>query len=200
MRRLCLIAVILGLSTRGVAQEVEGVKVVRSVTFQGNHAIDEKTLRASIATQQAPLLYRLSLTRWIGLGDPPVFDPMESRRDVLRIQALYGVHGYPEAKIDTTLRNKGAVLDIIFRIAEGKPIVVDSVQIVGLDTVQSLADVRKKLPLQAGAPFDRIAFQTSVAVLEALLRDRGHPFARVTGRVRAQLAEVPLRRGRVSAG
>jgi outer membrane protein insertion porin family/translocation and assembly module TamA len=177
--------------SRAAAQEVAGVKVVRSIKFQGDRAIDEKTLRASIATTQAPLLYRLALTRWIGLAKPPVFDALEFRRDVLRIQALYGVHGYPDATVDTTMRRRGDDLDITFRITEGRPIVVDSVQIVGLDTLEHLPNIRKLLPLQAGYPFDRIAFQTSVSVLEALLRDRGHAFAHVTGGFQASAEDPP---------
>lgn len=194
MRRVCLFLAAAGLLTsvaRGAAQEVDGVKVVRKVKFQGNHSIEAKMLRASIATQQAPLLYRLSLTRWIGLAKAPVFDAMEFRRDVLRVQALYGVHGFPEATVDTTIRRKGDNLDITFRITEGRPIVVDSVLIVGLDTLENLPNIRKLLPLQAGNPFDRIAFQTSVSVLEALLRDRGHAFARVTGGFAASMEDPP---------
>jgi outer membrane protein insertion porin family/translocation and assembly module TamA len=173
------------------AQHVEGVKVVRSVTFQGNHSLDEKALRASLATQQAPLLYRLSLTRWLGLAKPPVFDAMEFRRDVLRMQALYGVHGFPEAQIDTTVRRKGDNLDITFHIVENRPIVVDTVIITGLDTLEHLPNVRHLLPLRARDPFDRLAFQTSVSVLEALLRDRGHPFAQVTGGFQASQEDPP---------
>jgi outer membrane protein insertion porin family/translocation and assembly module TamA len=176
MRVVYLFVALLGLSAQLSAQGS-----VRKVKFAGNHAIDDKTLRASIATQQSPLLYRLSLTRWIGLAKPSPFDGMEFRRDVLRLQALYGVHGFPDAQIDTTLRRKAGDLDIIFRITEGPAVVVDSVQIIGLDTLENLPNIRKLLPLQADHPFDRIAFQTSAAVLEALLRDRGHPFARVTG-------------------
>src|SRR5438045_9248256 len=93
---------LVGVAARGFAQEVEGVKVVRKITFKGNSAIDEKTLRASIASQQAPLLYRLALTRWIGLSHAPAFDPHDFRLDVLRVQALYGVHAFPDANADTT--------------------------------------------------------------------------------------------------
>ena len=191
MRWVCLFLATVGLWTRGYAQEIEGVKVVRKVKFQGNHAIDEKMLRASISTQQAPLFYRLALTRWLGLAKAPVFDAMEFRRDVLRVQALYGVHGFPEAKVDTTIRRRHDDLDIKFLITEGRPIVVDSVLIVGLDTLEHIPDIRRVLPLQAGQPFDRIAFQTSVSVLEAWLRDRGHAFASVTGGFAASMEDPP---------
>jgi outer membrane protein assembly complex protein YaeT len=173
------------------AQDVEGVKHVRKVDFKGNTAVDEKLLRASLVTQQAPLLYRLSLTRWIGLADAPVFDAMEFRRDVLRVEALYGVHGFPNAQVDTALRRRGDDLDITFHITPGEPILVDSVRLVGLDTLTNLDEVRKLLPLRAGNPFDRIAFQTSVSVLEAWLHNRGHPFSRVTGGFQASMEDPP---------
>ena len=169
------------------AQEEEGVRVVRKVSFHGNRSITEKELRASIATSQAPFLYRLSLTRWIGLAKAPAFDEMEFRRDVLRIQALYGVRGFPEAQIDTTIRRRGDKLDITFRITENDPVVVDSVILVGLDTTVDAEKTLEILPLRAKNPFDRLAFQTSVSVLEALLRDRGHVFARVTGGFQAAM-------------
>src|SRR2546423_9330145 len=147
MRLVCLAALAIGLSARANAQGT-----VRTVKFLGNRALDEKVLRASIATQEAPLFYRLALTRWIGLAKAPPFDELEFRRDVLRVQALYGVHGFPEAKVDTTLRRKHDDLDISFHITEGPPVTVDSVQIVGLDTLEKVQDIRRILPLQAHNP------------------------------------------------
>ena len=173
------------------------MKRVRTIEFRGNHALDTKTLRAAIATQQAPFLYRLGLTRWIGLADAPVLDALELRRDVLRLQALYGVRGFPQAQIDTLLRRRGNDLAITFRIDEGAPIVVDSIRVAGLDTLDRLPDLRKLLPLHTGAPFDRIAFQASASVLETWLRNRGHAFARVTGGFEAS-AEDPPRSVRVT--
>ncbi|MGH7529570.1 MAG: BamA/OMP85 family outer membrane protein [Gemmatimonadales bacterium] len=173
------------------AAPLSGQQSVRSLDFRGNHAIDDAALRAAIATQQAPFLYRSPLTRWLGLADAPRYDPLEFRRDVLRIQALYGVRGFPDAQVDTTLRRDGDHLDITVRITEGEPVVVDTVRLVGLPPQLRTDDLLTLLPLQAGAPFDRLAFQTSVAVLEALLRDRGHAFARVTGGFEASPEDPP---------
>lgn len=157
------------------------MRVVRKLAFHGNRSIDERTLRLSIATSQAPWLYRFALTRWIGLAKPPLFDATEFRRDVLRIKAVYGVSGFPDAQVDTTIRRKGSDLAITVLIHEGEPVRVDSVRIVGTAGEVDLDNVRRALPLQGGQPFNRLAFYTSVTTLEALLRDRGHAFARVTG-------------------
>src|SRR5688572_13041081 len=141
MRWLSLGVLSLGVSTGVTAQ-------VRHVSFEGNRSIDAKALRAAIATRQAPFLYRFSLTRWLGLAEPSMFDAMEFRRDVLRIQALYGVRGFPDAQVDTALRRRDDDLDIKFRITEGEPVVVDSVRIFGLDTLENLPNIRKLLSLQ----------------------------------------------------
>lgn len=164
------------------SQRADGVRVVRSLDFRGNQSIDDRTLRASISTQQASWFHRFALTRWIGLAQPPVFDAREFQRDVLRIQALYGVRGFPDAQVDTTLRRRGDDdIAITVRIAEGEPIRVDSVLVHGVAGVLDPDAVREELPLKAGHPFDRLAFQTSAAVLQGLLHNRGHAFARVTG-------------------
>src|SRR5256885_16931111 len=94
MRQVCLAIgafLLAGGVARGFAQEVEGVKVVRKITFKGNTAIDEKTLRASIASRHAPLLYRLAAAAWIGLAPAPALHPHQVPRRVLRLPALFAV-------------------------------------------------------------------------------------------------------------
>src|ERR1051326_6614545 len=68
-------------------------KVIRSLSFRGNKALDSKTLGISIATPTGSFYRRSPFLRWTGLGNEPPFNEIQFRRDVLRIQALYGVHG-----------------------------------------------------------------------------------------------------------
>src|SRR6185436_6637057 len=70
--------------------------VVRGVSFKGNHAIDGRTLKISIASTGYSRPFPLSL---FGKGTAPVFNEREFRRDVLRIKALYGVRGFPDARV-----------------------------------------------------------------------------------------------------
>ncbi len=62
---------------------------VRQVEIEGNRAIDDFALRASIETTASAWLARFPLTRWVGWGRRPAFDETEFRRDVLRLLALY---------------------------------------------------------------------------------------------------------------
>jgi outer membrane protein insertion porin family len=159
--------------------------VVRSLSFTGNEAIDDQTLRTSLATSQASFLYRSPLTHWLGLGSAPRFDEDDLRRDVLRIKAMYGVRGFPHAEVDTTISRKGHEHSIAIAILEGPPIIVDTVEIEGVGDILSRQEIDRALPLRAGEPFDRIHFQASADLLQLLLGNEGYAFARVTGGFRA---------------
>jgi outer membrane protein assembly factor BamA len=147
--------------SRAAGQEGEpgGPPVVRSLSFRGNEAIDDRTLRLSIASRQASWPYRFPLTRLLGLGSKPPFDETEFRRDVLRIKALYGVRGFPNARVDTTIRRDDRDVSITVHIAENRPVRVDAVRVLGVDGILDLEGVAAALPLQPGDPFDRFAFQ-----------------------------------------
>ncbi len=165
------------------AQE-EAERFVRHLSFEGNLAIQERVLRRAIATSQSAFFARSPMVRWLGLGAKSRFDERAFRRDVLRIQALYGAYGYRDAKVDTIVRRGPAAVDIQFRISEGAPLRVSSLAIdggygLGLDPA-----IRRALPFVVGEPFNRLVLQTSVNVIRAILRDAGYPFAEVAGRFR----------------
>jgi outer membrane protein insertion porin family/translocation and assembly module TamA len=151
---------------------------VRSVSFQGNNALDSRTLSTSIATSG---YIRPFYLRWLGKGTAPPFNEREFRRDVLRIKAMYGVHGFPDARVDTTVIRQGNDVRVTFRISEGSPINVDSVVVRGLPEKVSPESVQRELPLRTGEPFDRLLFATSVTTVEAILHNAGYAFAKVTG-------------------
>ena len=172
-------------------------KVVRSVGFKGNKALETRILKMSIATTGASRPFPLSL---FGKGKGIPFNEREFRRDVLRVQALYGVRGFPDAKVDTSVTRTGNDIRITFLVSEGEPIVIDSLEVTGLPETVTMDRVEKELPLQRGEPFDRLLFQTSVHTVEAILHNEGYAFAKVTGGFRAapdarsvtvQLAAVP---------
>jgi outer membrane protein assembly complex protein YaeT len=155
--------------------------VVRSLRFKGNTAIDDRTLRVSLATSQAGFFYRFPLTRMLGLGDAPRFDLDDFRRDVLRIEAMYGVRGFPQALVDTTIERDGLDYSIVVSITEGTPMVVDTIVITGAEPHLDRDDIDRALPLRQGDPFDRINFQGAADRLALMLGNEGFAFARVGG-------------------
>jgi len=151
---------------------------VRSVAFKGNHAIDDETLAASIATSESAWPRRYAIIRLLGLGERRTFDELEFRRDVLRVQLLYRLSGYYDARVDTTVERAPDHVNVTFRIQEGPPILVDSITIRSNDSVRT-GRVLRRLPLKVGRPLDRVLFDLSADTILFAARERGYPFAAV---------------------
>ncbi len=154
-------------------------RVIRQLSFEGNTSINDYTLRRSIATTQSAALARWGLTRWIGLGHKSRLDATEFRRDVLRIQALYRLSGFPEVTVDTLVRRSNGDVFITFAIDEGEPVLVTALQVSGVEDIVEVEEVYRAMPLKVGDPFSRLLFQVSVDTIRARLADRGHPYAEV---------------------
>jgi outer membrane protein assembly factor BamA len=182
--------------------------VVRSLDFSGNRAIDDYTLRISIATTESAWLARNWLTRWIGAGEKRYFDETEFRRDVLRVALLYRVSGYLQVRVDTIVRRTDDAARIQVLIHEGPPVRVRSIDIAGVEGIVPVRDLLHDIPLAVGDPFNRIRFEWAADTIRVAARDRGYPFAEVfrsydvnedslIARVRFELEPGP--RGRVDS-
>lgn len=169
-----------GFATPLAAQPIEEPRlVVRSLDFSGNRAIDDYTLRISIATTESAWLVGFPLTAWIGAGEKRYLDETEFRRDVLRLLLLYRVSGYLQAQVDTIVRRTRGGAYIRFLIHEGPPVRVRSIQIAGVSGIVPLRNLLHDIPLAVGDPFSRIRFEWAADTIRAAVRDRGYPFAEV---------------------
>jgi len=177
--RALLVAVALGVGTVG-AQEPADL-VVRKLDFDGNRAIPDEVLRTAISTTNSSWFATAFLVRWFGLGEKRYFNEQEFRRDVVRLQVLYRRSGYPHVAVDTTVRREPQNIYITFHITEGEPIVVRSLEILGIDSLPDWLQRRARLdlPLRTGDPFNRYAMQASADSITRRLKDRGYPDARV---------------------
>ena len=155
--------------------------VVRELDFQGNDAIPDEVLASAISTTNSSWFARAVPFRWLGLGEKRYFDEQEFRRDVVRLEVLYRRSGYPRVEIDTTLRRTDEGIFIRVDIAEGRPIVVRSLEILGVDTLRDWLEerLRQDLPLREGDPFNRFAMQATADSITRRLKDRGYPDARI---------------------
>ena len=97
----CLLAST-GLVGAVVAQPAPGL-VVRQLEFEGNKALSEDVLAASIATTRSNWFATTPLIRKVGLGEKRYLNEQEFRRDVLRLVLLYRRSGFLEVEVDTTL-------------------------------------------------------------------------------------------------
>ena len=154
-------------------------RVVRGLSFEGNHAIDDYTLETAIATSSSSVFASLWLLRWMRLGEKRYFNELEFRRDVVRLLLLYRQSGYMNAVVDTVVRREGGDVHVVFRIYEGEPVRLTKLTLVGLDSILDVAALKRTLPLREGEPFNRMLFQASADTIADRLRNLGYPYAQI---------------------
>jgi outer membrane protein insertion porin family len=162
-----------------LAAQQEQQRVVRDLSFEGNHALDDYTLRAAISTSNSSWFARAFLIRYLGLGEKRYFNELEFRRDVIRLLLLYRQSGYMNVVVDTLVRREDRDVYVTFRIYEGDPVRLTKLEITGFDSVGSVAGLKRSLPLQVGDPFNRFLLQASADTIVSWLRNHGYPFGDV---------------------
>ena len=124
--------------------------MVRGLSFEGNHAIDRYTLSAAIATTNSSAFATSPWLRWLGLGEKRPFNELEFRRDVVRLLLLYRQSGYMNAVVDTVARREARDVYVTFRIYEGDPVRVTTLDVLGVDSILDVPALKRALPLQVG--------------------------------------------------
>jgi len=162
-----------------LAAQQEQQRVVRGLSFEGNHAIDDYTLRTAIATTNSSAFATSPFLRWLGLGEKRFFNELEFRRDVVRLMLLYRQSGYMNAVVDTLVRREGRDIYIKFRMYEGDPVRLAALDVQGLDSIVDGERLKRALPLQIGDPFNRALFQASADTIVSRLKNLGYPYADV---------------------
>jgi outer membrane protein assembly factor BamA len=162
-----------------LAAQQEPQRVVRGLSFEGNHAIDGYTLSAAIATTNSSSFATSPFLRWLGLGEKRPFNELEFRRDVVRLLLLYRQSGYMNAVIDTVVRREARDVYVTFRIYEGDPVRLVRLDLLGVDSIVDVPALKRALPLQVGDPFNRALFQASADTIVGRLKSHGYPYADV---------------------
>src|SRR5207248_8784908 len=124
---------------------------VHKLEFKGTKAVDTSKLKAALATHESSIL------PW---GKKAFFDRARIDSDLKRIQAFYADRGYPDARVtgfDVKLNDKQDSVDLTLTIAEGQPVKVAAINLIGFEEVppQHLKAVEAQLPLKVGQPRDR---------------------------------------------
>src|SRR6184192_4272407 len=110
------------------------------------------------------------------------------------------------AVVDTVVRREARDVYVTFRIYEGDPVRLTTLDVLGVDSILDVPALKRALPLQVGDPFNRALFQASADTIVGRLKNRGYPYADVLKsydvdaaalRAVASLEGVPGRRMRV---
>ena len=177
LRALRLSLLVAVFAAAPLAAQQEQQRVVRGLSFEGNHALDDYTLSTAIATTNSSVFATSPFLRWLGLGEKRSFNELEFRRDVIRLLLLYRQSGYMNAVVDTLVRREGRDVYLKFRIYEGDPVRLAALDILGLDSIFDVRSLKRGLPLQVGDPFNRALFQASADTIVSRLKNLGYPYA-----------------------
>jgi len=161
------------------AQAVEEGLVIRKLKFSGNKSIDARLLAASIATTNSSFFAANGLVRWIGLGVKRRLNERTLRVDAIRLKTFYQRKGFLDVKVDTTVIRSTDDAYITFHITEGEPVLVRTLEIRGLDSLEHRDRLVRDLALRTGEPYDRDLLLVSADTLITRLQNLGYPESRV---------------------
>lgn len=157
---------------------------VEEVRFVGARALDEALLEATVATREtrcrSPFLApACAAGDWRWAEDKAFLDTAVVRADEERLRELYDAWGYPEARVRARILplDDGDV-EVEFRIAEGEPLLVRSLQVRGLDTLPRPVPL-PALPLRVGEPYALPRLEATQGLIARALAERGYAFAEV---------------------
>ena len=163
------------------AQERPEVEAVR---FEGNETFPDDSLALAIVNRATecrlplPGLDLLCKTGWNVLQEERRLRPRELPRDVARLELYYWQRGFREASVamDTARTERDAV-EITFRVEEGRPVLVDTLALVGAEGVDP--DLLGDLPLSAGDRLSGILLEATRDTLLRRFRNSGYAYVDV---------------------
>jgi outer membrane protein assembly factor BamA len=156
------------------AQRMAGDAVeVRSLRFEGEKVFSDDLLRSAIMT--APTRCTSAALQplcWLGIArDRRFLDPRALAGDLLRLNYFYRQRGYRQATVALDTTGSPGGIHIVFRIAAGRPVLVNSITIEGADEV--VGGIRRNLPLRIGRPLGELEVEATRDSLIARLANRG---------------------------
>ena len=162
------------------AQDLEcdpGDTRVDDIDFRGNQTFSDAELASAIATTPSSFWRRADLPFF---GATRCLDRVEFPRDVLRLRLFYRQRGFYKTRVDTTVTPTSPDrVDIVFDIAEGPPVLIDSMRVSGLDTLRDGSRWARQLEELRGGRFDRQEIQGRVNSILDRLREQGYARAEV---------------------
>ena len=102
--------------------------------------------------------------------------------DIASLRRFYADQGFPDARIDTLVKaHPGGGLDVTFRVlAEGRPVLIDSLTIEGLDHVKQRGDILRRLNVtDTSRRFSAALVVADADSIRARLGNAGYPLSSV---------------------
>lgn len=173
--RLVLLLGVTLLACGGSPKRKPGDEYLRAIKIENNQALRDKTLVEGLA-----------LRRSQERGRAP--DPYLVQVDADRIRGEYLRKGYLGIDVRSRVERKGDAADVIYTVEEGLR-AQTRVVIEGLESAPELKpEVRERLPLEDGQPFDYATYDLAKDPLLSTVQDAGYAHARLDATVFADRA------------
>lgn len=172
----------IGGDVSALAQGLDRPEVL-SLRFEGNGSFSRDALSAAIITRQTEC--RSVLLRpfcWGGAEfaqDRRYLSPRIFRDDMVRVRLFYQQRGYRDIQLDTVFtRRPDRGVDILFRVEEGEPHRITSLEILGAESVTD-PPLDENLLISEGDPVDLVRLDAVRDTLTRRLQNRGYAHAEV---------------------
>ncbi|MEO5511639.1 MAG: BamA/TamA family outer membrane protein [Longimicrobiales bacterium] len=150
------------------------------LAFIGSEPFSSDTLRTLIATHPSHCsLLGIPLCLPFHLGQViHRLDPEAVRQDVLKLMLFYRAEGYFGTRVVPTVEPDGPDhVRVTFAIQRGEPILLDALEVTGVEGIMNPDSLTRALPLQPGQLFDLGKFTASADMVLRGLYSRGHAYA-----------------------
>lgn len=140
---------------------------IGGIAIEGNTSFSDKDLKQQMLTTEAP---------FFAIFTRPRLDRNSLRRDVAALEAFYRANGFLEAKVileTIDLIENGAFADIVIRVIEGEPTLVELVKFEGTGPVGE-DRLAKELRLKPGVPFNPSLVNTDIYAMKRQYFEKGY--------------------------
>ena len=162
----------------------EGQPLVTSVQLHGVNSVDRGVLLNGIATK-ATSCKNILFTPICLISRSPTFanrrhlDPVELRRDVIRIRLFYWRRGYRDVEVASRTERDGSGVKVMFDVRENTPTIVERLTFERPDSVLPASVIASAMQLRENQPLDLIAIDSGIVLLRTALWERGYADATV---------------------
>lgn len=177
---------ILFFSVELIAQDLEEGKTDRTwkVSVEGNKRFEDIVIKRHIANEQPSIWKKLTFFRRSGYS----VSELEIRKDVIRIERFYQRRGFNDVEVTYTLNSLGKdwKKHLIFKVIEGVPIRIDSVEAqlstpttrdsVFIKEEGDFSRVLQRLPYRKNRVYEPIEETEVIARIDQSLRQDGYPY------------------------
>ncbi len=186
LRLVSLLLLTLGSACATTRPPPDQPKVV-GLDIQGTDALSEGAIKERILTSSTPWWEPFNPFD----SGPTYFDPNAWQADLRRIQRYYQAEGYYQARVvanEVEPRGDDKVA-VQATVEEGEPTRIQEIRVTGLEALpeEQRSQALAELPLEQGAIFRELDWETTKELVQGRLRELGYAEAEVGGEVQVDV-------------